>query len=302
MDEFRVFLCPAKLNLFLEVNGKREDSYHNLTSISVQIDFADRMQLRLTEDDVADDFIFCDVREVPIDGKNSIRRAIDAFRRVYPFPRHLVVRLEKNIPIGSGLGGGSSDAAYLLKNLNELLARPLGDGALISLAATVGSDCPLFLSSSPCIVRGRGERVERVNVDQLEGLRRTKFLIFKPSFGTETAQVYEVLSKKAVWTLKSQGISETSVFSLLRDLKTDCSSSHFFNAFQEIVAEKFIELARVFADIAEYFGVNAQLTGTGSAGFIPLADDYDTTPLKSYLAEVIGEKAFVIEAKPLLFP
>ncbi|MDR2576949.1 MAG: hypothetical protein LBC42_02780 [Puniceicoccales bacterium] len=300
-SDFRTFACPAKLNLFLEINSRDGGGRHELTSVVVQLDFADRMHLRLTMDDGCEDFFVCDIAAISADPENTITRALSLYRSVYSFRQKVVVQLEKNIPPMTGMGGGSSNAAYFLKNLNDMLAQPLDVQALTAIAFRVGSDCPLFLGSSPCIVKSFGEHIENVDCEDLKGLAKGKFLIFKPAFGIPTAWAYEAFDRGGAWTVQDHVISENSAHALLRSLRYDITSSPLFsNAFQDVVRKKYVELNRIFADLEEYFKMQGYLTGSGSAAFIPMPNDYDCTALRSYLMEVLGENAFIIEAHPLL--
>jgi 4-diphosphocytidyl-2C-methyl-D-erythritol kinase len=300
VNRFFDFHCPAKLNLFLEINSKTENALHEITSVVVQLNFADHMHVRLTTSDTAEDFFSCDVDSIPVDESNTVMRALALYRQAYSFSSRVVVRLEKNIPPMSGMGGASSNAAYFLKNLNDVLAKPLTERELLMIASQVGADCPLFFGSSPCVVRGFGERIEDVNVAELHGLKKAKFLIFKPSLGIETSWAYDKFNERGAWNFHKVSESDISAQKLVRDMKSSARSSCYFNDFQELVCKKYMELARIFSDLWEYFHVRGCLTGSGSAGFVPLEEDYDCTPIKSYLNDILGENAFIVEARPIV--
>jgi 4-diphosphocytidyl-2-C-methyl-D-erythritol kinase len=301
MGECRRFFCPAKLNLVLGVSGVGLDRYHNLTSLVVQVAFGDGIQLRFADDGIHDDFLSCDVPDIPTGPDNTIWRALMQFRQVYKFPQRLVIKLEKNIPYGSGLGGGSSDAALFLRNLNEMLARPLKEKELHILAAQIGADCPLFLSSSPCILRGKGDTVRSVDPSALHGLERMKFLIFKPDFPISTDWAYKQFDKKGLAAIVDSAITGFTIQSLLKDLQLQPRSHYFTNCFQAIACEKFMELGLILRDLEYYFHVQGYLTGTGSACYVPLPDTDDTTEMRSYLTDVLGPAPFIVETKPLIF-
>jgi 4-diphosphocytidyl-2-C-methyl-D-erythritol kinase len=302
MDDLRSVFCPAKLNLFLDVNGVRGDRLHELTSLCVRVDLGDWLRISFAESGADEDVLFCDVEGVPTDRSSSILRALDLFRQICPFPQRVKVKLEKNIPIQAGLGGGSSDAAFFLRTLNRMLGQPLDTAELVKLSALVSRDCPLFFGPSPCVVRGSGERVDSVELGPLEGLANAKFLIFKPNFGIETAWAYEIFDRGGSWKCVNPDNSAGSLRILLADLQKTSRSSYFHNAFQSIVCEKFTELGRIFADLPEYFKLRGHLTGTGSAGYIALEEDFDSSPLRKYLVEVLGESALIREVRPILGP
>ncbi|MDR2664627.1 MAG: 4-(cytidine 5'-diphospho)-2-C-methyl-D-erythritol kinase [Puniceicoccales bacterium] len=300
MEELRSVFCPAKLNLFLDVNGIDGNRFHRLTSLTVRVDFGDKLWLRFAEEGADGDFLSCDVAEIPTDERNSLLRALELFRQVFPFPRRLEMRLEKNIPVRSGLGGGSSDAAQLIYTLNRMLGQPLDRKGLIDLAAAVGRDCPLFLGSSPCIVRGTGERIDAPENFQADDLAHMKFLLFKPIFDVSTAWAYEVLDRSGMRKFISEKNSDGALQSLLRNMRDGYRSGSFRNVFQDILCEKFMELQRIFVDLPEYFHLDGHLTGTGSCGFVPMEEDADSGPVQSYLREVLGEGALIREVRPII--
>lgn len=155
-----MLLSRAKLNLFLEVVGKRSDGFHDIESIFVEIDLADILTADAEESGV---IVFtCDVPEVPTDNANLVIRAADLLQRECGARGGIRFRLEKRIPMGSGLGGGSSNAAAALRLANELWKTGLSRAELAALGARLGSDVPFFLHGGVCLCEGRGERVTPV--------------------------------------------------------------------------------------------------------------------------------------------
>ncbi|MDR0340578.1 MAG: hypothetical protein LBH53_03430 [Puniceicoccales bacterium] len=301
MDEFRSVFCPAKLNLFLDVNGVDENRFHRLTSLAVRVDFGDRLWIKFAEDGAEKDFLSCDVGEVPTDDRNTLRRALAIFRQHYSFPQRLEMRLEKNIPVQSGLGGGSSDGVQLILTLNRMLGQPFDGPGLMGLAAQIGRDCPLFLGPSPCIVRGSGERIDPPGDGPFDGLLHTKFLLFKPMFGISTGWAYEFLDRNGLRSFVSEQVSNDVLQALLSDLRGGGHRSNSYrNVFQKEIAEKFLELQRIFRDLPEYFKLNGYLTGTGSACHIPMDENADSGPVQAYLQEVLGEGALIREVRPVV--
>ncbi|MDR0727693.1 MAG: hypothetical protein LBF26_02250 [Puniceicoccales bacterium] len=300
MNLFRRVVCPAKLNLYLGVTGKRDDDYHDIASLVVQLNLFDHLEIRLS-DIPGDDTMVCDVPEIPTDHTNTVMKALGFFRKMYEFPHRVSVVLEKNIPTGSGLGGSCSDAAFFLKTLNEMLAFPISDTDLRLMAAKVGSDAPLFLSSSPCIVKGRGDSIASLNPERLEGLRKVKILIFKPIFSINTQQVYDILDIPGSWNYANPNVATNFIQSLLSTYESGTFDSQcYLNTFESVVGSKYTELGLIFKDLPVYFKLFAHLTGTGSACFILLKEDYDVKPLIEYLCEVLGESAFIALARPRL--
>jgi 4-diphosphocytidyl-2-C-methyl-D-erythritol kinase len=174
-------LAFAKLNLFLAVHGRREDGFHEIESIVQTIDLADRIEVSVrpgtgivVENTLAD-----------IQGPDLAERAAAAWLTVKEVSLHVEIRIQKGIPAGAGLGGGSSDAAAVLQSLDRLVPPRLGDEDLRRVAAGIGSDVPLFLVGGCVRITGRGEIVER-----LPGTRRERFVVVVPPMRCPTADVY----------------------------------------------------------------------------------------------------------------
>ncbi|MDR2668274.1 MAG: 4-(cytidine 5'-diphospho)-2-C-methyl-D-erythritol kinase [Puniceicoccales bacterium] len=300
MDGKRDIFCPAKLNLALYVNGRTADRFHEITSLVVRVDFGDRVRLQFLDESAAEDVLLCDVANVPADSTNTIMRALSLFRRAYPFQQRLEIVLEKNIPPRSGLGGGSSDGAHFLQALNGMLGSPLDDASLLKLASFVGKDCPLFFGPSPCMLCGGGELIERVDGKRFDGLSHAKFLLFKPEVGVDTEWAYGRFDRGGAWTLTASDEARSYIAKLANDLRTGHMSSHYYNALQGVVCEKFIELQRVIEDLFEYFKLRAHMTGSGSACYIPLNEEFDCSSVIDYLREILGGGAFIREVRPIL--
>lgn len=150
-------LSPAKLNLFLEVLGKRTDGYHDIESVFVAVDLADTMRAApLAAGRVT---VRCDRPDVPVDERNLAVKAAQLLRRECGVRDGVAFELEKRIPMGAGLGGGSSNAATALLLANELWGTGLSPDELAELGLRVGSDVPFFLHGGVCLCRGRGEVV-----------------------------------------------------------------------------------------------------------------------------------------------
>lgn len=173
--------APAKLNLTLRVLGRRDDGFHEIDSLMVALPgLHDRLEVR----PVTEDRFECSDPDLPTDGSNLVLRARDAFREATGIRDGLSIRLEKRIPHGAGLGGGSSDAAATLRALDRCFGEPLGAESLADLAAGIGSDVPFFLGGPAARVRGRGEKIEPAAAPG------GRVLLLKPAFGVSTPDAY----------------------------------------------------------------------------------------------------------------
>jgi 4-diphosphocytidyl-2-C-methyl-D-erythritol kinase len=174
----------AKVNLFLDVVGKRPDGYHTLVTLFERVDLADQLTLEWIPQDRVE--VRCDHPEVPQDGTNLVARAAQGYRKAAGITQGLRVTLEKRIPVGGGLGGGSSDAAATLLGLQQLTENRLDRQQLVSLGQQLGADVPFFLCQRAwALGRGRGDLLT-----PLESAANLWHLLIFPKFPVPTRQVY----------------------------------------------------------------------------------------------------------------
>ena len=197
-----VVQAPAKLNLFFEVLGKRDDGYHEVETLVYPIDLYDTLYFR--EESSEQIKLDCErvsgvwgprgsgLGEVPRGTDNLVVRAAELFRRRIGLPNGASLRLVKRIPSAAGLGGGSSDAAATLAAANAAWGVGWSLAQLAQLGAELGSDVPSFFAQGPAVCRGRGERVEPVT-----GLGMLHLVVVRPPAGLSTAEVYQACRSAA---------------------------------------------------------------------------------------------------------
>jgi 4-diphosphocytidyl-2-C-methyl-D-erythritol kinase len=186
--------APAKLNLHLKVGGRRPDGFHDIESLFLALGFGDTLYLETTPSETVTP---PEIRmNWQLSGENIISRAVSLFRSRTGFNIGLKVTVEKRIPFGGGLGGGSSDAAAALLALNRLAA----DGGLLNVAelaemgASLGSDVPFFLHGAPAAwVTGRGEQIQ--SMDLPESVENLALVLVNPGFPSDTAEAYRLLDE-----------------------------------------------------------------------------------------------------------
>ena len=176
--------APAKVNLVLRILAKRPDGFHDIETLMVPVSLADELEIDVSGGRGID--LNCDQADLSSGPENLVWRAVEAFREHTGLQFHTRVFLRKNIPHGAGLGGGSSDAAAVLKALDQLHNTRLGETKLEALASTLGSDTPFFMRSCPKLCRGRGELMR----DAAEVLP-AKLLLLKPPFPVSTGWAYQ---------------------------------------------------------------------------------------------------------------
>lgn len=175
---------PAKINLWLEVIGKRPDGYHELSSLMLPVGIYDSIDMEIEEGDgIA---LTCNHPDVPQDAGNLAWRAAERYFDRYGKRKGLRIVLTKDIPVGAGLGGGSADAAGVLLGLNELFGKIFSLDELGAIAGGLGADVPFFLHQYPALATGIGEKLERV-----EGVPSYPLVLIKPPFMVSTRWVYE---------------------------------------------------------------------------------------------------------------
>ena len=177
--------APAKINLSFEIKGRRADGFHEIETLMTPISLSDRLTIETVGSaDGRIDFS-CDDPSLPSGDDNLVVRAAALFREATKRTAGIKIALEKKIPHGAGLGGGSSDAASTLLGLNELFEAGLEENDLVKLAAQLGSDVPFFIVRSAAACRGRGEIVNATSLPA-----RLSLLLLKPDFGVPTPWAY----------------------------------------------------------------------------------------------------------------
>lgn len=177
-------LAPAKINLSLKVVAKRPDGFHEIETLMVPISLADTLDIERT--DASGITFTCSDASLPVDDDNLVVRAAKLFLERTKISFGIRIHLEKRVPHGAGLGGGSSDAATALIGLNELFDTKLDTPTLSAMAAELGSDIPFFVYRSAAMCRGRGELVEPVSFNE-----KLPLLLLKPAFGVPTPWAYK---------------------------------------------------------------------------------------------------------------
>jgi 4-diphosphocytidyl-2-C-methyl-D-erythritol kinase len=176
--------CPAKVNLYLQVVGRRPDGYHDLLTVMQPLSLADELVVTLSEATIT---LECNRPDLPIDRDNLAVRAVFSFQEATSQTFGVHLKLTKHIPVAAGLGGGSSDAAGVLRGLNHLQGRPLDDSRLYQLARRLGADVPFFLLNGPALAQGIGDQLTPVT------LPAAWFVLVNPGFPVSTAWVYASL-------------------------------------------------------------------------------------------------------------
>ena len=247
----------AKLNLTLDVLGKREDGYHDLQSV---------MQTVSVRDDIEIDVgtgkpwkLVCDKEGIPCDERNLAWKAAKVYcDTMKKDPDGLEIRITKRIPSGAGMGGGSADAAAVLRALNEHYGNPLSIMALAELGAQVGSDVPFCVVCGTAMCEGRGERIRK-----LPDMPDCIIVVCKPEFSVSTPELYRKIDEVAISNRPDNRAMESAL--LAGDLEKVAHG--LCNVFDPVVTADHLELNYIKSIFHQYGAVGYQMTGSGSACF-----------------------------------
>jgi 4-diphosphocytidyl-2-C-methyl-D-erythritol kinase len=245
------FLAPAKLNVSLDVYGKRPDGYHDIRSVMVPVSLYDEVTVEEAPEGIA---VECDTPGVPTDAANSCHLAAVLFREWAGVPRGVRIRLRKAIPAEAGLGGGSSDAAATLKGLSALTGKFPPPDVLLSMATRVGADVPFFTQGTAALVEGFGDRVSPMPWDI-----PFHAVIVLPPFGLSTREGYARL-RRGVMEPPPEGRIPS-----FRDLPALAASVR--NDFEEAWAPVRPEIEGIKSELTAAGALAAGLSGSGSAVF-----------------------------------
>ena len=286
---------PCKVNLMLAVTGVRPDGFHNLISLVAPVKFGDDLTVSTLPDSADKDTIECNVDTIPLDSSNLVIKAADLFRKAADINVHFAFSLKKRVPAGAGLGGGSSNGATALAAINELCSQRLSDGILEDLAAQLGSDCPLFLTGTPVVMRGRGEIVYPLFGDAQDYISRLKILLFKPDFSINTGWAYAQMRANPSDYI-DRDFAEGKISEWLEN--PSITGIPLINNMQIEAFKKYPALEIAIEEIKSQFGVPAMMSGSGSACFaiVNNLDGEKLEELKQKIKSLLGDSCFIAEA------
>jgi len=278
----------AKVNLTLEILGKRRDGYHDLVSVMQTVNLFDTVTVSEADSIVVD----CDDSEITADDNLVTKAAIELKNRA-AISEGAKISVEKRIPVSAGLGGGSADAAATLRGLNYLWNLGLTDGDLLETAASVGSDVPFLIKGGTSLVGGRGEEVVPIpsakipkflivtpDVNQRPGISKTAF-----AFSRVDKSMYTLgnLTHKLAARIRSGG---------------DCPPELFFNQFQVLAEDIYPRWALSLQRLNNIGVSEVILCGSGPSIFTVPPSKEIGTAWHLLLSTTYGEKAFLVEPVP----
>ncbi len=254
-QESPVWLAPAKLNLFLHITGRRPDGYHELQTVFQFLDFSDELQFLVREDGQ-----ICRVNDIPgvPETEDLVVRAAHLLKSETGCELGVDIRVQKNLPMGGGLGGGSSDAATTLVALNRLWKLGLDEDSLAVLGLQLGADVPVFVRGQASWAEGVGEHLQPVTLSE------PWFVVLAPKVNVSTADLFSdpQLTRDAA-PIKIRGFLEGHDVGAL--------NSELSNVFEPVVRKRYCEIDEAISWLSGFSP--ARLTGTGACVFAPFDDE-----------------------------
>jgi 4-diphosphocytidyl-2-C-methyl-D-erythritol kinase len=266
----------AKINIGLWITEKRNDGYHNIESVFCPIPIYDEMEIQ-----EASEFEFINMGfELDCNlEQNLCYKAFRIIQEKYNIP-NVQIRLTKQIPFGAGIGGGSSDAASVLKALSDLFHLNISVDRLEELALLLGSDCPFFIRNELALAQGRGEQLQRLNID----LRNYTFVLVKPNIHISTKNAYGKITPKP----RAEKLTE------LIKLPIENWKEKIENDFEKTLIYEYPEIENIKKQFYHSGAMYCSLTGSGSAVYAIYSDE-QTLRKEDFLGEIFYWKGKVAD-------
>jgi 4-diphosphocytidyl-2-C-methyl-D-erythritol kinase len=269
-----VLPSPAKINLFLDVIGKRNDGYHDITTVFEKIDLCDRIELAESNKGIK---ISSNVPNLSANKNNSVYHACSLLKDRYKISKGANIHIEKRIPIAAGLGGGSSNAAIALKGLNRLWNLNISDSKILDLGKEIGADVPFFISNhSFALGTGRGDDISPIN-SSLEMWH----VIISPPASLLAKDIYSAPSL----SLTRLGPDVKMMVRAIENKDFGGIKKHLYNALEPIATKKVTDISRAM-NLTKKMGFDAiRMSGSGPTIFVLIIERKEAEELKEKLGK-----------------
>jgi len=252
---------PCKVNLILNILGKRADGFHELETVMHPVNLCDEMTFERAGTGLQ---LTCSHPKLPTDSKNLVQRAATSFLAAAQISDGVRIHLQKNLPLAGGIGGGSANAAVTFTALNELFGMPLPLEKLHELAAALGSDVPFFLYDKPALATGRGEIIR--TLEKFSALRGKAFFLVHPGFGISTPWSYQSLARFPEALNGKAGRAEILI-SKLQAGDLVAAAESFYNSLEAPAFDKFPVLQLYQEFLRDNGALISLMSGSGSTTF-----------------------------------
>lgn len=250
--------CPAKINLFLHITNKRLDGFHELQSLITKIDLFDELLVeKSTKFSLEINGEFAEFIEI---NNNLFTKILDYFVKNFHIDSNLKITLQKNIPVGAGLGGGSSNGAYFIKILNEIFALKLSKNDMQKISLNFGSDIAFFFENEACLMSGRGEFLTEIShfKNDFENL---KILLINPKIHLSTKEIFQDFAQK------NQQFSQKFSERIFLEKSLQEVLQKFNNDLEEPAISKAPVIFEILQNLRIFSPICAKMSGSGSSCF-----------------------------------
>lgn len=278
---------PAKINLMLSVHARRADGYHELSSIIAALDFGDSLEVNFEKNS---DSLVCNDPSIPVDQRNLILQVAELLRVSLGHGKFFSFKLQKNIPVGAGLGGGSSNVVAAVRGMLKLLDIRLVDSKIQEIVSKIGSDCSFFVNPVPSLMTGRGEVIEQLDSSLIKRIKGRALMVFKPEYSISTQEAYSAL-------VENSFESEAEALKRLKHAEenADFCNSVLYNSFLKTTRSKYLGLG-ILLDLLNSKGFPSLMSGSGSACFSLLSpgnDAKESHNIREIIMNSLGENVFL---------
>jgi len=245
----------AKVNLSLDVVGKKEDGYHLLRMIMQNIDLYDVVNIDECDEGIK---LECDKAYVPTDEKNIAYKAAEIFTNKCKIHRGVKIKIYKNIPVSAGLAGGSTDAAAVLKGMRSLFKPELTDMELMEMGLSIGADVPYCVIGGTALCEGIGEKITKLN-----SFKDNILVLVKPPFGVSTKDVYEKLD---INKIKVHPHTE-ALMAAIKENNLKFVSNNMKNVLENVTLNKHRLIRRLKKEMIDLGAIGSMMSGSGPTVF-----------------------------------
>ena len=247
----------AKINLSIDVLGKREDGYHLVEMIMQTIDLFDKIKIFSLKEDTI--IIESNSLDIPLDSTNIVYKAADLIKKQYNIKEGVKIIIEKNIPIAAGMAGGSSNAAAVLVGLNQLWQLKLSENKLKELGLKLGADVPFCIGGQTALSENIGEKLKKI-----DGLSENIFiLVCKPELFVSTKEIYEDIDSKIIEKRPNNKL----LIQLLKENKIQQIADNMYNVLEEVTRERYPVIEEIEKIMMENDALGSMMSGSGPTVF-----------------------------------
>ncbi|MEG0180253.1 MAG: 4-(cytidine 5'-diphospho)-2-C-methyl-D-erythritol kinase [Terrisporobacter sp.] len=269
----------AKINLSIDVLGKRPDGYHLVEMIMQTIDLFDTIKITILENDEI--LIKSNSVDIPLDKSNIAYKAADLIKSEFSINKGIEIYIDKNIPVAAGMAGGSSNAAAILVGLNKLFDLNLSNEQLEKIGLNLGADVPFCISGNACLAENIGEKLSKI-----DGLHKDAFiLVCKPNIFVSTKEIYEEIDAKEIEARPNNRL----LIKLLKDNNIKSLADNMYNVLEEVTKTKYPAIDGIEKRMLENGALGSMMSGSGPTVFGLYLNKEEAEKCKELLLEQYDE-------------